>query len=365
MKKVIILTTSTGQGHNQAASTLCEVFEHEGFKAIKSDFLAINSVVLNKTVVKGYELGASIFPHFYGCFYKLTNLPLINSLLKIPFKNAEKRLWDFINKEKPDIIISTHPLGVNMLHRFKCNGLKTPCISIVTDFKAHYTYISPLINAYITGSEYTKNSLIEKGISSNVIYPAGIPIKEIFFKKTPSTSQLNNNYFNILLMGGSMGLNKISKVLDQLLVNKNNLNITVICGNNLHLKSSLSEKNYDAYANIKVEILGFTKNIPELMDKSDVIISKPGGLTVSESIAKNLPIIIPFAIPGQEKENTEFLCNNGYAINVPKLKNLNNIINNLISNPNELTKMRKNLVDLSSTYNINKIVEITKELINS
>ncbi|MGL5152570.1 MAG: MGDG synthase family glycosyltransferase [Clostridium sp.] len=362
MKKVLILTTSTGQGHNQAATTLCNVFELEGFKAIKSDFLAINSVVLNKTVVKGYELGASIFPHCYGVFYKLTNFSFINSLLRFPFKNAEKRLYNLIEVERPDIIISTHPLGINMLHRFKERGLSIPCISIVTDFKAHFTYISPLIDAYITGSEFTKQSLVDKGINPNKIYPYGIPIKDIFFESGAKTSTSKN--FNILLMGGSMGLDKISKVLDKLLLNSNSLSIKVICGNNQSLKESLESKNFSTFENKHVDILGFTTDIPNLMDNSDVIISKPGGLTVTEAIAKNLPIIIPFAIPGQEKENTDFLCNNNYAIHVKSLSSLNNIIDDLIKNPDRLKIIKNNLSNLSSTYDINKIVEITKKLIN-
>lgn len=363
MKKVLVITTSTGQGHNQAASTLCDFFEQEGFRATKIDFLSINSVILNKAVVNGYELGASVFPHIYGIVYKITNIPFINKSLTYPFLNAGKRVWEVIENEKPDIIVSTHPLGINMLHRFKKQGLAIPCISTVTDFKAHYTYISPLMDAYVTGSEHTKNSLISKGINPSVIYPTGIPINDIFFEKQNSIEMKHTNPFNILLMGGSMGLNKISAVLDELLLNEHNLNITVICGNNKKLLNSLKEKSLTGFKNKNVKLLGFTNDIPNLMNMSHLIISKPGGLTVTEAIAKNIPILIPFAIPGQEKENSEFLSQNGYAISVDLLSNINKEVDKLIQDPNILEKMRKNLSTISSTYDNRKIVEIAKELL--
>lgn len=363
MKKVIILTTSTGQGHNQAASTLCDFFKEEGFTAKKIDFLAIKSAVLNKTIVNGYELGASVFPTIYGIVYKISNFSFINRLLRFIFFNAEAKLFDVIKNEKPDLIVSTHPLGINMLHRFKEQGMNIPFISTVTDFKAHYTYISTLTDAYVTGSEYTKKSLIDKGINPNIIYPSGIPIKDVFFEKE-IVSSVENDAFNILLMGGSMGLSKISKVLDKLLLNKHTLNITVICGNNKQLLSSLKEKSLSGFKGKNVTLLGFTSDIPTLMDNSDLIISKPGGLTVTESIAKNLPILTPFAIPGQEKENTNFLSENGYAVYVSSLSKLNREVDRLIENPEILASIKENLSNLSHTYNNRKIVEIAKELLD-
>ncbi|NLK94332.1 MAG: glycosyltransferase [Clostridiales bacterium] len=366
MKKVLILTTSTGQGHNQAASSLIDAFSKEGFECIKLDFLASNSKILNKTVVKGYEILASKFPSIYGWFYDFTDSEKTNTLLQIVFTFTTKKLLKSINLIKPDLIIGTHPLTVNLLAKLKKkNKISIPFISIVTDFKAHFTYVNKLVDLYITGSEYTKKSLIDRGISYDKIVTLGIPIKSDFYTNDKKVIEIKDKeYFNLLLMSGSMGLNNIYFVLNELLNNKHKLRITVVCGNNKALKEQIINKCSQKYPNKKIHILGFTNDVSMLMDYSDAIISKPGGLTATESIVKNLPLIIPFSIPGQEMENTKFLCENGYAICINNVKDINSTLDFLIENPNKLKEMKKNMNNLSSTYSTKKIVSISSNLIN-
>ncbi len=366
MKKVLILTTSTGQGHNQAAASVAESFENDGYEIIKIDFLAKNSKILNDIIVIGYEILASKFPRFYGLFYKLTDIKLTNNLLKLPFFLAKKKISKLINEIKPDVIVATHALSISVISDLKKHGLKIPFILIVTDFKAHYIYVDSYVDAYITGSNYTKQSLIDRNIKPDNIYPAGIPINSKFYTEVTLLDDLNDDeYFNLLLMSGSLGLNTIFIVLKELLKNPNKLRITIVCGKNDHLKNKLTKYcDNNQFQNKKLHILGFTKDISCLMDYCDVIISKPGGLTVTESIVKNIPLIIPFAIPGQENENIDFLTTKGYSIHVQDLNEINETVNYLIKNPDELSKMKLNLKLLSSTYSLTKIVDIANNLIS-
>ena len=365
MKKVLILTTSTGQGHNQAANSLIEAFTKDGFECIRHDFLANNSKFLNDMIVGGYEISASKFPSIYGVFYKLTDSKATLKLLSLIFYGTSNKLNNLINSIKPDIIVGTHPFTVNILAKLKSKGMNIPFISVVTDFKAHYTYVSPLVDAYITASEYTKESLIARDINPDIIFPIGIPIKESFYQANNELPSIkNDDYFNLLLMSGSMGLKNISYVLDELLTNPNKLRITVVCGNNEKLKNTLSKKCQSTYPNKKLHILGFSNDIASLMEFSDVIISKPGGLTVTEAISKNLPLIIPFVIPGQEMENTEFLTSSGCAYYVQDIHNINPTVNNLIQNPEYLKTMKYKLKLLSSSYSIKGIVNIANSLID-
>jgi processive 1,2-diacylglycerol beta-glucosyltransferase len=101
------------------------------------------------------------------------------------------------------------------------------------------------------------------------------------------------------------------------------------------------------------------------MDYCDIIISKPGGLTVTESIVKNIPLVIPFAIPGQENENIDFLVGEGYCIHVKHIRDINNVVDNLINNPEELSKMRNKLKELADTYSLTEIVNISNKLISN
>ncbi|SFC33404.1 MGDG synthase family glycosyltransferase [Clostridium uliginosum] len=367
MKKILILTTSTGQGHNQAANSVSQSFEAAGYVTIKHDFLSKSSKLLNDLIVIGYEILASRFPKLYGWFYNFTDKSITNKLLRIIFFFTKIKISKLIYNVKPDIIVATHSLSVNIVTSLKKQGLNIPYIMIVTDFKAHYTYINPYVDAYITGSSYTKQSLIDKNIESNKIFPIGIPIKKVFYSSNNSIKKLKDTeYFNLLLMSGSLGLDTISFVLKELLKNSHKLRITVVCGKNKHLEESLIEYcATNKYENKKLHILGFTTDIPYLMDYCDVIISKPGGLTVTEAIVKNIPLIIPFAIPGQEMENIDFLVNEGYSIYIDNLGKINDAIDNLILNPSILYEIKNKLKQLSSTYDPDKIVTISEGLIKN
>lgn len=365
MKKVLILTASTGEGHNQAANSIIETLSTNNYKCKKFEFLQSRSNLLNQIVVKGYEILALKFPSFYGKFYNFTDSYKTNIILKPIFKLTSLRVKKVIKEFDADLIIGTHPMAVNVITMLKKNGLKTPFISIVTDFKAHYTYINPLVDAYITGSNYTKTSLVNRGISESKIYPIGIPIRKNFYKKDDNIIYLKDKeYLSIILMGGSMGLSKISFVLEELLNNKNKLRITVVCGNNTKLEKTLISKcSKSHYTNKKIHILGYTTDIPHLMEYSDVIITKPGGLTVSEAIVKNIPIIIPFVIPGQEMENTDFLVSNNYAYYIKNLNDINDLINRFIADKNILNTVKHNLKELSNTYSSNKLLDIANNLL--
>ena len=364
MKKTLILTTSTGEGHNQAAKSISTTFEKSGYEVISHDFLTNNSILLTQLFVKGFEISASFFPQAYGFAYKLTDNHFTNKILSLVFSFTKRKIKKLINETNPDIILITHPFAVNIIGSLKRKGLNIPVIVIVTDFKSHSTYIDKNMDAYITASEDTKLYLSKRGIDSNRIFSYGIPIKDEFFEtRLDIKSSKNDDYFNILLMGGSMGLKNISYVLKELINNSNKLRITVVCGKNEKLKESLLKEYNHNIKNKKLHILGFSKDIDSLMEYSDLIISKPGGLTVTEAITKKLPLLIPFAIPGQETQNVEFLTSNGCALYIDNLLEINLIIDNLISNPKELEKMRTNLDNLSSLYSKENIVKLSDKLL--
>lgn len=367
MKKVLILTNSTGQGHNQAAASVEESFKAANYEVKKMDLLAKNTKYINEILVIGYEFLASYFPKTYGLFYSLTDTKLINKILKPFFFFARRKAVTLINEFNPDVIVATHSINISVISPLKKQGLKIPFILIVTDFKAHYLYVDPYVDVYITGSNYTKQSLVDRHINPDKIYPLGIPINSKFYTEVTSVNELKNDgYFNLLLMSGSLGLNTIFLVLKELLKNKHKLRITVVCGKNDNLRNKLTSYcNNNTFENKKLHILGFTKDISYLMDYCDIIISKPGGLTVTESIVKNIPLVIPFAIPGQENENIDFLVGEGYCIHVKHIQDINNVVDNLINNPEELSKMRNKLKELADTYSLTEIVNISNKLISN
>ncbi|MDD6770798.1 MGDG synthase family glycosyltransferase [Inconstantimicrobium porci] len=365
MKKVIILTTSTGQGHNQAAASLKTEFIKNNYDVEIFDFLDGCSHYLDKLITGSYEFSATKTPILYGIGYKITDIKFINSFLKIPFGIIDKRLAKHINDSQADIIIGTHPFTVNIVSRLKKKKLiDIPFISVVTDFEAHGTYISKQVDCYITGSDFTNDNLISKGIKPSKVKDYGIPIRSGFLTINNDITETNTgDYFNILLMSGSMGLEGISKVIKQLVLNPRKLRLIIVCGKNKHLKNSLEALYSKPINNKKIHIIGYSNVVSELMDASDVIISKPGGLTVTESIYKRLPIIIPFVIPGQETENSKLLVSRNCAVKIDKISDVNKIINDLIDHPEKLKKMKDNLDLLGANYSLKKVVELSNSLL--
>lgn len=365
MKKVLILTTSTGEGHNQAANSIANTFMKYSYKVITYDFLKSNSKILTNILVKGYEIAASFFPKTYGFLYNISNTLFITKIISFIFYFLNKKVYKFIRNSNPDVIVVTHPFAVSIATNIK-NKINIPIITIVTDFKAHGAYISDKVDAYIVGSNETKDNLIKKGILKDRIFVYGIPVKDKFFKEKINLSGIDKgDYFNVLLMGGSMGLKNISQVLKELLNNSCKLRITVVCGKNEELRNNLLKKYNNNIKNKKLHILGFSNDIDVLMDYSDLIISKPGGLTSTEAINKRLPLIIPFVIPGQETENVEVLQANGCAIYLNNLLELNLLVSDLINNPDKLKKIEENMANLSSSYSKDNIVKLADKLIQA
>ena len=368
MKRVLIFTASTGGGHNQAAKSLENEFKSYGYEVIKLDVLKETSKILDALISDGYRILATSLPKMYGGLYKLSDKKRVNRrVTRLITKIQYNKIYHLIMENKPDLIIGTHPFIVNVIGYMKANELiRIPFISIVTDYQAHQTYVNSYVDAYITASYYTSQSLINRGVPEHKIYPYGIPIRRAFLEKGNDSNNIShclNSRLTVLLMGGSMGLKSMKKVLDNLVINENAIRIIVVCGNNNILKYEI-EKNYkDRFVSKEIIVYGFTKEIPQLMDISDVIITKPGGLTVSEAIAKNVPMIIPYFIPGQEEENADFLTKCKVAIRVDDIKGINDIIDYIIEHPEVLDKMKEKMKEISNTYSIDNIVKLSDKLI--
>lgn len=361
--KYLILTASTGQGHNQAANNLKIEIEKNNSSALILD-LFTNNLKFNftkNTIEKGYDILASKIPDAYGLLYNVSNNKFLNPiLLKNIFIYSELTIIKTIKKYKPDIIISTHPFAVPIISRIKeIFKINIPFIQVVTDFKAHYTYVDKNVQAYIVASDYTKNSLIEKGVSDEKIHVFGIPIKEEFL----NTEKIKKDNFKILIMGGSMGLKDMEKSVEILLNSNLDIKIIVVCGKNISLYKKLNKKFINKIIEGKAKILGYTNKISQFMDECKLIITKPGGLTTSEAINKKLPMIIPFTIPGQEQENANFLTEENVAIEINDIEILPKYIKNLIDNKEIYQNMVNNMEKLSKCYRTENIIKLAENLI--
>lgn len=363
-KKVgLIFTCSTGGGHNQAADSLKQQMENDAFEVHVMDVFRENSKFLEYLIEDGYNFISNYVPHLYGSIYKITGNDFSNKhIRKFFLLILKKKLIEIFKAYQPDIVIATHPIFVNLIAELKDEGhTNAACVSVVTDLGVHPFYYHPSIDAYITAMECTKKQLIEYGISPSRIYTYGIPVKHVFYNKEKKPKMLDHP-FTILLMGGSLGSKKLYGTLKSLIKIKKQVNIHVVCGNDVEVKQAILTDFNQVPDHINLKVHGFVHNVHELMDDSDVLISKPGGLTLSEAIHKHLPLIIPFYILGQEQENMEILKEEGLGIHIENIETLDETIEKYMDNPELLENIEYKMKRISKQYSITKISDLCTEL---
>lgn len=356
VKRGIIFTASTGGGHNQAANALREQLKSIDMDAEIIDVFRDNNMMMELLIEDAYSAILNFIPSLYGGLYKISGRPLPNTQLKRLFKRLlRKKMLNYLQLHDPDFMVSTHPLFVHTIAELKADGYtNVPCISVVTDLGVHPFYRHSMIDAYITSHEHTKESLIRLGISPNRIFVYGIPVKKSFYEP-PQNLRGESDAFTVLLMGGSLGSKKLYQALKSLIQSKRKLIVHIVCGHDTTTLNAIKKDFVHVPENIKLHLYGYVNNVGELMDKSDVLISKPGGLTVTEAIHKQIPLVIPFFLKGQEEENTTILENEGLAVYINDIDTLDQMIEHFIATPATLNQIRYRMQKISSSYSIDNI----------
>lgn len=368
MKKGLILSASTGAGHNKAAKAVKDALAERNIDAQIVDSLRFTNKAIDLIISRGYEKSALYTPNAYGKVYRIYDefkiMTSAEKKMNIFFTYMVHRLKKLIEDKNPSFIIGTHPFPLMAVSKLKDKGeINTPIISILTDYTTHSTWIQSHVDKYIVGDEFVKCIMAEEGVAPEKIFPYGIPIEKSFTKCKDSSikSALKlSDKFTILMMGGSFGAGNVKKALKELLMSDSDFQIVVVAGKNYALKEKLEKIAATSEKRNDIRILGFTDKVSELMYCSDVLITKPGGLTTTEALAAGIPLVIPYYIPGQEEENLTFLLNNGLCVRTSEKCSLKMIVNFLIQNPERLQRIRENikLVHKSdSAENIAKLIE--------
>ncbi len=345
--KVLVLSITAGEGHNSTAKTICEYFTEQGAEARVLDTYKFLNKALGLTIDKGYLFTVKSAKLAYKKVYRMLEKRK-KSHDKVSATRATNRvlaskLLPFINEYQPDVIICTHIFAGMLLDSLKqYEKITARTYGIVTDFTMHPYWEEALhLDYIITANELLTVQALKKGYAPEQILPFGIPINRKFEHKQDRADArielgLDVSKPTVLLMGGSMGYGNIESTVTMLDRLERDFQLITVCGNNKEAKlriDALPTKK-------KVLNLGYVNNVDTLMDASDCIITKPGGLTTSEALAKRLPIIIVNPIPGQEDRNTEFLLNYGAAMSVTKTHPLDEAIYELFEYPEKIELMR-------------------------
>jgi processive 1,2-diacylglycerol beta-glucosyltransferase len=372
MKKVLIFYASYGGGHLSAAKSIKQYLEknYTDLQIEMIDCVKYVNKALDKVTTTAYKEMAKKAPWAWEKVYYKSENGLLSKVSTTSNKVMAVKMAKLFREFNPDIVISTHPFGSQMTSYLK-KKKKTNCIlaTIMTDFVPHDQWLigSEFVDYYFVSNENMKNLIIkDNNISAEKIYVTGIPISERFLKSYDKQNILNDfnlspNKKTILFFGGGeygLGKERTVSILENLAKSNLDIQVVAIAGKNEKMKEAFENivQNYNKQNSIIV--LPFTDKVPELMSIADLVITKPGGLTTSESLASELPIIVINPIPGQEEENAQFLEESGCAIWIKKDSNPEEILNSVLDNNEKLNNMKQNSIKLARKNSTKDICEI-------
>jgi len=366
----MILSVTAGYGHHSTAKALADSFLARGAEVEVVDVLEKINHLLQKTIAEGYLFVTNKYMRrAYRTVYtfledkgQVTSKYNIGSLTSalMAFK-----FHSFITDYAPDAILCSHVTAAQIVNELKRrNKISQPIIGVITDYTIHpFWEDTGYVEKIVTASELLTRRALSKGIREEQIAPLGIPVRPKFSKKISKEEACEKFGLDparpvVLLMGGSMGYGNLQNYVEKILNVDRKIQILAVCGNNHKQYNKLKEENIPG-----LHPFGFVNNVDEMMDAADCIITKPGGLTVTESLAKNLPMILMNPIPGQEERNVDFLMNNGMAIEVTKTFPLEDAMYFMFSNPRRLELMTECIKLYAKPNATEDIVDMTYELV--
>ena len=375
-KRVLITYATYGSGHKTLANYVYEYLKKYSDYEIKIIDLMNYENILGYISKKAFErnfkykTSSIIFTLIYEIMdSRATTMPY-KQITKSIFKN--KRLKEDIINFKPDLLISTHFFGniiVGMLNKKKLTNTKI--ISIISDYVSHEMWLKDEkgVDAFIVSNEIVKRQLIDENVNAKKIYPYGLPLSEKFKNLDDVTDikikyHVNNKKKTILFFaGGSIGSSFSYDYLKKLLSKRYDINIIFVCGKNEKLRYKVLNlvRKYD-YQN--VHVLGFSNEVNNLLNIADVVITKPGGISITECLEMKRPMLLIPGNGGQEIYNAKFICKNGYGMNCRTPRKLSKIVGNILYKKNLLCNMKNKLNKYHDNNSIEKIYALSEKLLN-
>lgn len=335
-KKLLILSCSTGMGHWRAGEALrlhCANL-YPNIQVSHIDIAKYFNIFAYLYIVFGYNFFSKIFPFAYKIIYYQTDNAFTKKFFGLvgpALALSSRRLFAYIKEYQPDAIISTHFLP----HIIFPRTFSIPHYTVITDYHAHAVWLSPNTSGTFVATEETKAHLLKNNIESIV---SGIPIAPEFFEKKDIATikhklGITNNWPTILIMPLFARYKKIESIVAQIRLFRKDINIFVLPGKNTSLLKKINQlEKYN------VRIPAADTPVDNLMRSADIIISKAGGLTTSEILCLQRPLIITSSIPGQEEDNIAYLEKNRYALHATSTADVVEKIQIILNNPSCIQK---------------------------
>ncbi|MDD3384015.1 MAG: glycosyltransferase [Bacilli bacterium] len=375
--KLLVLSVTSGEGHNAMGKAVIEEFEKRGHQAKMIDYLKPSSPLRSFFAQDFYFFTLKHFPKMSHKLY----LDIANrNIHEIPSKlsafhymtNGKKTnntVIKEINKYKPDVIYCTHVYTACLISKLKKAGKITcPSFFIVSDYTIHgYTELTTNIDYLLTPNSDFDKLLMEMGFKKEQLLPLGITVKTKFSNKLNKDElcekySLKKNILTIMLISGAVGFGKTFELVKKITDLNGDLQLIVVNGKNeksfKKIEKFIKEKNIRNIYNF-----GFVNNVDELMELSDIMIGKIGGVGITEAFNKNLPIICSTIPPFQEYDNGIYLERKNVIINAQSIEKTISALENIINDKSILSHMKENIEKIAKPNATRDFVNFVEEMI--
>jgi processive 1,2-diacylglycerol beta-glucosyltransferase len=352
MPSILITHASLGSGHASAALALAEAFERIGNVQVHvEDVLTYVSPVLQKTLSSMYLQTSERGPRLYQAAFEASDKDDLddafgfNRIMGVIGSPFIKEYDEMIEAAAPDAIICTMQLPLQLLtYRKQAGRLARPIYVVVTDFMAHSTWFAPDVSGYFVPSPLTRRSMIQRGVPPAHIHITGIPVTLEVTKEKPAAQVRTRHGIAadrplIALFGGGLDVERVRLIVEQLLESQFPATLAVVAGRNERLEAALEQLSDGPQ--IRLHKLGMIDFVDDLVAASDLVITKAGGLIVSEVLARGTPMVIIDPILGQEEWNADYIAASGAGIQVRLAEMVPTAALYLLSQQNLFTTMRR------------------------
>lgn len=373
--RILVLSASAGAGHVRAAQAVELALRQRVPDAVVKnvDVLQLTTATFRRLYGQAYLDLVNKAPYVLGFFYDLLDRPnqKTNSRgdrLRLAVQKLNMRKFlKFLRADPWDLVINTHFLPAEIVASLRRAGeLDVPQVTVTTDFETHRLWVNDPCERFFTATEEGALYLQHWGVPAAVTRATGIPVHPVFADYKDRAACLRRQGLAgdrpvVLQVAGGFGVGPVATIYRQLLAIERPLEVVVVAGRNEAVREQLAAVAVPPRHRTKV--LGFTDQIDELMAAADVIVSKPGGLTTSEALARGLAMVVVNPIPGQESRNSDYLLENGAAVKVNNLATLGHKVAGLLDPPDRLARLRENAKKLGRPRAAFDVVEESLKLI--
>ena len=359
--KILILSASIGSGHTRAAQAIATAFASRGEPDIEViDFMSTEVSRFNQFLKRLYLSILAWIPDLYDRIYRLAGVRRVgpftrllwSTLMYLPFNRL-------ISKRKPDVIVCTHPFPEAAAALWKFLHAKSAgqflLAAVLTDYSLHEIWLYGEVDVYFVATPEMKLELERHSTRRQKIFATGIPVsirnEELGIRNYNCELRITN--YELLVMGGGLGLGSIEETLQKIDALELPISITVVAGRNEKLAARLKSMKFRH----PIEVLGFVDNVKELMERATLLITKPGALTMTEAFALGLPMLLHAPIPGPEALNARYAVRRGAAISLADGEDIAESIAELFRDRRKLAAMSAAAFRLSRAAAADEIAE--------